>query len=346
MITNGTPFFSYTNEYLHRYIPLQREMSRNTEKTYTDALSLFRRYALETHGLGVDKLMFEHLDFDFMNGFADWLRLPGPDRQSATAVTCNLRASAIRAYVKFSMGKDVGLASIWISLKAIPPIRKEVKVKEALSEVALAAIMDQPDQTTKLGLRNIALMVLMYDSACRVSEIINLKKSDIRLDGVHPYIIVNGKGRKERCIPLMDRTVEHLRKYISVFHAAHEYDTPYLFYTVIKGVVGPLSQDCVSKTLKKAADEARNGCAEIPAKIHAHLLRRTRATHLYQRGHDIFSIARFMGHEQIETTKEYMSPSMNQLREALEDTMLKNDSGTIIVPEGYEDRRARLCGIR
>jgi len=84
----------------------------------------------------------------------------------------------------------------------------------------------------------------------------------------------------------------------------------------------------------------------MPKKIHSHMFRRTRATHLYQHGHDIYTIARFLGHEQIETTKEYLNPSMEQLREALESTCSKNESGTISTPEGYEARRARLCGIR
>ena len=87
-------------------------------------------------------------------------------------------------------------------------------------------------------------------------------------------------------------------------------------------------------------------CPEISEKVHAHMFRRTRATHLYQHGHDIYTIARFLGHEQIETTKEYLNPSMEQLREALESTCTKNESGTIRRPEGYEERRARLCGIR
>lgn len=339
-------FFAYSNEYLHKYIPQQREMSRNTEKAYTDAMSLFRRYALESHGLGVDKLLFEHLDFDFMTGFASWLKMPRNGQKGASAATCNLRASAIRAYIKFAVGKDAGLASIWIMLKSIPPLKTEKKSKAALDEEALGAILEHTQQITKLGLRNITLIVLLYDSACRISEITNLKKSDIALDDVNPYIIVNGKGRKERCIPLMDRTVEYLREYMAVFHDDGGQDTPFLFYTVIKGVAGPLSQDCVSKSLKKAANEARATCPGVPAKVHAHLLRRTRATHLYQCGHDIYTIARLLGHEQIETTKLYMSPSMKQMREAMEDTALKNDSGKTIIPEGYEERRARLCGIR
>jgi len=60
---------------------------------------------------------------------------------------------------------------------------------------------------------------------------------------------------------------------MSVFHGDSDQGTPFLFYTVIKGVAGPLSQDCVSKSLKKAANEARAACPEIPEKIHAHLLR-------------------------------------------------------------------------
>jgi len=346
MKNNSPLFFAYANEYLHKYIPVQRELSRNTEKTYTDALSMFRRYALEVHGLGVDRLLFEHLDFDFITGFTSWLKMPGNDRRGDKPTTCNLRTSAIRSYVKFAMGKDAGIASIWILLKGIPPVKTEKKIKEVLSEEALSAMFRQPQQNNRLGLRNITLMVLMYDSACRISEIINLKKSDIKLDGSHSYIIVTGKGRKERYIPLMDRTTEYLIKYLSVFHAESAQDTPFLFYTVIKGITGPLSQDCISKALKKTADNARIICPEIPEKIHAHIFRRTRATHLYQRGHDIYAIARLLGHEQLETTKEYLSPSMEQMREALEDTAKKNENGTILIPEGYEEKRARLCGIR
>jgi len=321
-------------------------MSKNTEKTYADAMSLFRRYALDVRGLGVDKLKFEHLDFDFMTGFTLWLKSPKNGKKGDSATTCNLRSSVIRSYVKFAMGKDVGLATIWLSLKGVPPVKTEKAAKDILSEKALNTLLRQPVQHTKIGLRDMTLIILMYDSACRISEILNLRKSDIKLDGPYPQIFVIGKGRKERCLPLMARTVAYLKKYMSVFHDDSKYDMPFLFYTVIKGTVGPLSQDCIAKILKKYANEARVACSEMPKKIHSHMFRRTRATHLYQHGHDIYTIARFLGHEQIETTKEYLNPSMEQLREALESTCTKNESGTIPTPEGYEARRARLCGIR
>jgi len=270
---NRTLFFTYANEYLHKYIPLQREMSRNTEKAYADALSLFRKYALEVHGLGVDKLAFDHLNFDFITGFTLWLKSPMNGNKGVSAKTCNLRVSAIRSYVKYAMGKDVGLAAIWLLLKGIPPVRVEKVVRDIFSENAMNALLRQPTQNTKLGLRDITLMVLMYDSACRVSEILNLKMEDVRHSGPHPQIFVVGKGRKERCLPLMDRTVAYLKKYISVFHDSSSSGTQLLFYTVCKGSTGPLSQDCVSKIIKKHACAARFECAEVPKKVHAHMFR-------------------------------------------------------------------------
>jgi len=339
-------FFTYANEYLHKYIPQQREMSKHTEKSYSDALSLFRRYSLECHKLGVDKLEFKHIDFNFIIGFTDWLRTPRGNKKSASAATCNLRLSVIRAYVKFAMGKDVALAMLWVLLKGIPPIKTAKVSKEVLSEDALGKMIEQPSQNTRLGLRNATLMVLMYDSACRISEILNLRISDIKLDASQPYIFVIGKGRKERCIPLMNRTVEYLKKYISVFHGSSSCGSSFLFYSVIKGSVGQLSQDCISKIIKKSADGARTSCPDIPKKTHAHMFRRTRATHLYQLGHDIYMISRFLGHEQLETTKEYLNPSMEQMREALESTITNDNHHATEFVEAYEEKRARLYGLR
>jgi site-specific recombinase XerD len=339
-------FFAYANEYLHKYIPLQRGMSRNTEKTCTDAMSLFRKYALEAHKLGVGKLTFERVDFDLVTGFTDWLRAADNGRKGDSGATCNLRVSAIRSYVKFAMGKDAGLSSVWLALKGVPPVKTAKAAKYILSEQGLGALLRQPAMNTRAGLRDMTLMVLMYDSACRISELLSLRKSDIVPDGQYPHMVVLGKGRKERRLPLMDRTIAYLKEYMSVFHSRPETDPALLFYAVAKGAAGPLSQDCVAKMLEKYAARARAACPEFPARIHSHIFRRSRATHLYQQGYDIYTIARFLGHEQVETTKEYLSPSMEQLREALENTCAKNEFGDLPSPEGYEAKRARLCGIR
>ena len=345
---NSSLFFAYADEYLHTYIPKQREMSKQTEKTYTDALSLFRRYAFECHKLAVDKLAFGHINFDFITGFTMWLKDSDAGKSGSSAQTCNLRVSAIRSYIKFAMSKDAGLTSLWILLKGIPPVKTVKAAKDVLSEDALRAMIECAYKQNRLGLRNATLLVLMYDSACRISEILELKMCDVFLDTTDPYIFVMGKGRKERRLPLMERTALYLKEYAAAFHG-DGLDAQYLFYSIIKGTTGPLSQDCISKILKKTADEVRVKCPDItdfPDKIHAHMFRRSRATHLYQAGYDIYWIARFLGHELIETTKEYLNPSMEQMRRALEASSSADDFKTTVNTDEYEKKRARLYGIR
>ena len=340
-------FFQYSNEFLHQYIPLQRGMSPNTEKAYCDGLTLFHRYALEVHGLGVDKLTFEQIDFVFMNGFIDWLDKPRNGREKGdNATTKNHRITAVRSYAKFAMRKDIAVSSVWISMKQIAPVKGKKADRPAMSENAIATMLRQPSTETKKGIRDLPLMIVLYDSAGRISEVLGLKKEDIRLEGEHPQIFIRGKGRKERPIPLMPRTVNHLKAYLAVYHDDDKVQSPYLFYSVIKGVAGQLSQDCVSKMLKKYAVTARLECTEMPDNIYCHMFRRTRATHMYQQGEDIYLISSFLGHEQIETTKQYAKPSMQQIRAALEASSPKDKSGKLIVPKKYEERRASLCGLR
>lgn len=342
-----TLFFQYSNEFLHRYIPLQRGMSPNTEKAYCDGLTLFHRYALEVHGLGADKLTFEQINFVFMNGFIDWLDRPRNGRKKGdNATTKNHRITAVRSYAKFAMSKDISVSSAWISMKNIAPVKGEKADRPAMSENAIATMLRQPSTETKRGIRDLCLMIVLYDSAGRISEVLGLKKEDIRLEGEHPQIFIRGKGRKERPIPLMPRTVKHLKAYLAVYHDDNKVQPPYLFYSVIKGVAGQLSQDCVSKMLKKYEVTARLECSEMPDNIYCHMFRRTRATHMYQQGADIYLISSFLGHEQIETTKQYTKPSMQQIKAALEASSPKDESGKPIVPEKYEERLARLCGLR
>ncbi len=338
-------FFQYSYDYLHKYLS-GKGMSEHTKRSYADALTLFRRYAFEKHSLGVDDLQFEHMTFDFLVGFMHWLKENNGKNRSAS--TINHRISSVKNYIKFAMSKDVSVASIWLSLAAVPRF-KEVKFqKEIFSEETLAAILESPNRKTRKGIRDLNLLILLYDTACRVDEILSLNKYDIRLSGQHPQILVKGKGRKERAIPLMERTVEHLKRYIKLFHSHSSPDTDLLFYTVIKNQTGKISQDTVSRLIHEYSTIAAQTCQDMPKNVYSHMFRRTRATHLYQKGYDIYLISRFLGHESIETTKEYLAPSMEQLKEMIEKgipekiAVHKEDSSYI----DYERRRAQLCGIR
>ena len=157
-----------------------------------------------------------------------------------------------------------------------------------------------------------------------------------------------GKGNKERTVAITRKTVEHIRKYLSVYKPENPNNLDgWLFFTVIKGRTGQISVSTIERFLQKYADHARKACPEMPARVYPHLLRAERATHLYRDGVESALISKMLGHSSVETTKIYALPSLDQMREAME----KIQSPEIreekpLWDTGGEDDLARLCGLR
>ena len=187
-------------------------------------------------------------------------------------------------------------------------------------------------------------MILMYDSAIRISELLDLSLSSLNLKGNTPYIKVHGKGDKERIVSITDKTVQHLNKYIKLYHENGDRSRP-LFYTVINGNLSKMSAGNVSRMIKKYAEQIRPEHPDLPKKIHCHIFRRTRATNLYQSGVDIELVSRILGHSSTQVTRIYASPSMEMIKNAM-------NAATGSIPEEEplwsenEDEIARLCGLR
>ena len=111
--------------------------------------------------------------------------------------TCNQRLSTIRTYLWFAADRDIALQSVSLAISRIPQCRVPKQEKAILSEAALARILQQP-KNTKTGLRDQVMMILLYDSAIRLDEVLSLTIQDLVLERNDPYIKVNGKGNKER----------------------------------------------------------------------------------------------------------------------------------------------------
>ena len=134
-----------------------------------------------------------------------------------------------------------------------------------------------------------------------------------------PKVTLFGKGRKSRVVPLMDKTAQHLKKYLSLFHeiAAADDDAP-LFYSVIHGNRQCLSARRVRYMLQKYGEQARQVCSEVPENVYPHLFRHSRAMHLYQEGMDLTLVSQWLGHSQLETTQIYAHADTEHKRKAIE----------------------------
>jgi site-specific recombinase XerD len=332
-------FFSFTWDFLNEYLPNQVSRSPYTIESYGDSLTIFRRFLNENQHISLRKFMFSDCTKDLLFDFRKYLEQGGSE-----ASTINVRMTAIRAYLYFAADKDVSIQSVALSAASIPPRKKIQKEKETLSEEALAVILAAPP-LTKMGMRDRAILIMLYDSAIRLDELLSVKLQDITLTGEYASILIHGKGKKERRISLTDLMVGHLKQYLQLYHANSMQDDD-LLSTTIKGYTSAMSPSNVQRIIKKYSEIARISCCDMPKSVHAHMFRRTRATNLYQDGVDIELISAILGHAKIETTKtHYAKPSLVQIRDSMESvpTPAADEKPLWI---GSEDEMARVCGLR
>lgn len=329
-----------TYEFLEIYMRVQLERSPATIESYRDALTVFRHYLRDQKNISLSSFEFVQCTRDLVLDFMEHLAVAGNKPG-----TRNQRLAALKSYLWFAADKDISLQSIALSIGRVKACRNPKKEKPILDEDALRLLFDAPSNT-KMGIRDKTIMILLYDSAARIDEILSLKKQDICLDSEAPSIHVTGKGQKERVIALTERSCRHLQQYLSIYHPKNGPDTELLFYTIIKNNISKMSAANVERFLKKYAQQVRDVYPDIPDCVHPHMFRRTRATGLYRDGVDLAIVSRFLGHAQLETTRIYATPSVEMMRQAIKKSSINSDNEEPIWSENADEAMAKLCGLR
>lgn len=251
-------FFDAVRRFLLEYLPKQRCLSENTILSYRQMLNLFVAYMRDEKGMGATDLTFSRIDRDTILGFLAWLE----NVRGCSASTRNQRLMALRSFLDFAGQIDCTQTALYLSACNIPYKEAHGRIVEFLTEPALAALLQQPNPSKQKDLRNLVFMILMYDTAARCSELLDMKVCDLRLDTKHPIAYLHGKGRKTRTVPLLNRTVQHCRQYLNKFHPDEEdhSDAP-LFYTVIHGIQQKMSPDTVAAFFTKYGSMAKTVCS-------------------------------------------------------------------------------------
>jgi site-specific recombinase XerD len=123
-------------------------------------------------------------------------------------------------------------------------------------------------------------------------------------------------------------------------------DPDLLFFTVIKKVIGLMSEGNVERFVKEYARKAQVSCPSVPDNVHPHMFRRTRATQLYQNGVSLQLVSRLLGHASLETTRLYAKPSLKMLRDAIESVETPEEKEVKPIWEANEVMMAHLSGLR
>lgn len=179
-------------DFLSRYLPGERGMSYNTISSYKYTFILLFSFMKEQKGINIDKLTLKELTRDSVVAFLDWLQRI----RNCCDATRNVRLAAIHSFCRFLQYQNPETLYEWQRILSISMKKTETSSASYLTTDGIKLLLKQPNAKTSKGLRDLAILSLMYDTAARVSEVIDLTPSMIRLE--KPYTIkLVGKGFNE-----------------------------------------------------------------------------------------------------------------------------------------------------
>lgn len=311
-----TDFPSMLSDFLLKELPNIRNQSSNTIISYRDTYVRLLIYCRDVLSIKPERISVADLTAERLVDYLNWL-----EQDCNNSInTRNQRLAAIHSLFRYIQMQSPEYLFQCQQILGIPYKKAEKHPVGYLSEDETKALLSTPDTSTRKGRRDQALLTLLYDSGARVQELVDLRVGDLRLN-TPAQVKLTGKGRKTRCVPLMDKTVALLRQYL----LENNIDTPVSFEH-------PLFFNSQRKKL------TRQGVAYILCKyadlcniqqVSPHKLRHTKAMHLTEADVNPIFIRDFLGHTDLKVTEIYSKTSIKMKKAALD----KMNSGKTVIPD-------------
>lgn len=291
------PWDAYINGYIS-FLRLEKSLQDNSVEAYTrDVEKLWQFVSSQSHETGM-----ADIDLHFLQRFISWINELGMSPASQARII-----SGLKGFFRYLVLEDVIRANPAELLEA-PKSRR--KLPDTLSVEEIEALMQQIDLSTDEGTRNKAILETMYSCGLRVSELTELRLSNVY--GSDGFVRVIGKGNKERLIPIGAEAlkyiaiyVEHVRNNIKAGRQSEDI----IFLNRLGGKLSRVMIFYIIKALAAKAGFTKN--------IHPHTFRHSFATHLVEGGADLRAVQEMLGHESISTTEIYTHLDREFLRDTL-----------------------------
>ena len=285
----------------------QRQASPRTIAAYRDALKLLLGFVHQQNGKTPAQLDWDDLDATMISAFLNHLE----DARGNSVRTRNVRLTAIRSLFAYAALRHPEHALVIQRVLAIPPQRFDKRIVTFLTPAEVDALIAAPDQSRWEGRLDRALMLLAIQTGLRVSELTGLNCGDLSL-GVGANVCCEGKGRKQRAVPLTDPVQALLQVWLAERAGLR---TAPLFPT---RAGRRLSRDAVALRVSTHAATATTRCPSLQGKsIHPHVFRHTCAMSLLQAGVDTSVIALWLGHAGVRSTDAYVHADITIREKAL-----------------------------
>jgi site-specific recombinase XerD len=304
----------WLKRYLQEFLPITRNLSRNTITSYRDALHQLLTFA-ETKGRSIDSLKIEEITDTLVCDFLLYLE----STKCCLIQTRNQRLAAIHSFSKYVATSEPQYVYWYYKLKSIPIKRnvpREINGRHVpkimyLEKDEMKVLLNTPDRKTKQGARDYALLMFLYNTGARASEVSSLLINNLETgsSGQMPKVTIHGKGNKTRVCPLWDSTVKLLLPFI---------DRPKDANLFLNRYNEPITRFGIYEMVSRYATKASLVMPSISSKnVSPHTIRHTTASHLLEAGVDINTIRSWLGHVSVNTTNMYAEVNMRMKAEAL-----------------------------
>lgn len=309
-----TDFSKYLSDFLVKYLPHERGVSINTLTSYRDSFVLLFRFLQEQKNIKAEKITLQTLTKDMVVEFLDWIQSV---RKCGNA-TRNQRLASIHSfckYIQYQHPENIYELQRILSIKVKRSHKPHIN---HISEDGMKLLLEQPDPSIKKGVRDLALISLMYDAGARVQEIIELTPSCFHFDNKDASTVrIKGKGNKTRVVPLSKSLVNILQNYLRKYGLKELSMAEYPLFSNSRQE--KFTRVGITEILQKYAKMANAISSDLVSeKITPHTLRHSKAMALVKAGINLVYIRDFLGHTSIVTTEIYARADSEQKRKAIE----------------------------
>jgi integrase/recombinase XerD len=303
-----TPLAPHVTAFFQQRLPVERRASPHTSDSYAYAFKLLLEYASERLHVPPSALHLEQIDAPLVVAFLNDLEATRANRPSSR----NVRLAAIKSFMHFLEFREPAALEQIRRILAIPPKKADTRLVRHLTVEEMHAILNAPEPSGWDGVRDRAMLHLCFAGGLRVSELVGLQLGDVTLQP-QATVLVHGKGRRERRLPLWKVTATALRAWLGVRGTL---PAPEVFVSA-RGQ--PLTRSGFEYILAKHVQTAIKDCPSLSAKrVSPHVLRHTCALTVLQATKDLRKVSLWLGHAHMQTTEMYTRADPSVKLEALE----------------------------
>lgn len=297
--------------FFHHRLTRQRNATPATITTYRDALRLLILFVSDRSGKKPSALAVQDLDRDVILAYLDHL-----EQSRGNGIhTRNARLTAIRSFFHHVAASDPALIGVAQRVLAIPAKKSDVPTPHYLSRGELDALIDSPNPLTRQGSRDRTLLLFLARTGARISEALGVDAFDLSLDGPRSQVMLRGKGRKQRVVPLAKDVAAAIHNLLKERRIGRHDHVPVF--------VGPngqrLTRFGATHVVRRAVVAASEHMPALKRKtISPHVFRHSLAMLLLQSGADLLTIQAWLGHAQVATTHRYAAADVEMMRRGLD----------------------------